>query len=139
MNKGLPQHIQAIVETLCETGCQRVNEIIETLGKGGDVKKTAALTEQERKQVLTNLRILCRYMTRKKSRKKLLPQRSQSTQRKSFYMLGCGKNAQPTYMRIARINNHWFFLCVLCDLCGKAFHISSFGRRQFQHRTQTTH
>ena len=52
MKKDLPQHIQAIVETLCETGCQRVNEIIETLAKGADVKHTAALTEQERKQVL---------------------------------------------------------------------------------------
>jgi hypothetical protein len=39
MKKDLPQHLQTIVEMLCETGCQRVNEIIETLGKGGDVKK----------------------------------------------------------------------------------------------------
>ena len=55
MNKDLPQHLQTIVETLCETGCQRVNEIIETLGKGGDVKDTAALTEQERKQIFHEL------------------------------------------------------------------------------------
>ena len=55
MNKGLPQHLQTIVETLCGTGCQRVNEIIETLTKGADVKDTAALTEKERKQVLHEL------------------------------------------------------------------------------------
>ena len=55
MNKDLPQHLQTIVETLCETGCQRVNEIIETLGKGADVKDTAALTEQERKQIFHEL------------------------------------------------------------------------------------
>ena len=56
MKKDLPQHLQTIVETLCETGCQRVNEIIETLTKGADVKHTAALTEQERKQVLHELK-----------------------------------------------------------------------------------
>lgn len=56
MNKELPQHLQTIVETLCETGCQRINEIIETLAKGADVKDTAILSEQERKQVLNELK-----------------------------------------------------------------------------------
>lgn len=56
LKKELPQHLQTIVEVLCETGCQRINQIIETLGKGGDVKHTAALTEQERKQVLHELK-----------------------------------------------------------------------------------
>ena len=56
MNKDLPEHIQTIVEDLCETGCERVNEIIETLAKGADIKKTAALSERERKQVLAELK-----------------------------------------------------------------------------------
>ena len=56
MNKDLPEHIQTIVEDLCETGCERVNEIIEALAKGADVKKTAALSEKERKQVLAELK-----------------------------------------------------------------------------------
>jgi len=55
MNKDLPQHLQTIVEALCGSGCERVNVIIETLTKGGDVKDTAALTEKERKQVLREL------------------------------------------------------------------------------------
>ncbi len=56
MNKDLPQHLQTIVETLCGSGCERVNIIIETLVKGGDVKDTAALPEKERKQVLHELK-----------------------------------------------------------------------------------
>ncbi len=55
MNKDLPQHLQTIIETLCGSGCERVNVIIETLSKGGDVKDTAVLTEKERKQVLREL------------------------------------------------------------------------------------
>ncbi len=55
MNKDLPPHLQTIVETLCDAGCERVNVIIETLSKGGDVKHTAVLTEKERKQVLHEL------------------------------------------------------------------------------------
>lgn len=56
MNKDVPQHLQTIIERLCGSGCQRVNEIIETLNKGADIKDTAALTEQERKQVLHELK-----------------------------------------------------------------------------------
>ena len=56
MNKDLPEHVQTVVELLCETGCQRVNDIIEILEKGADVKNTAALSEKERKQVLEELK-----------------------------------------------------------------------------------
>jgi hypothetical protein len=56
MKHPLPEHLQSIVEALCETGCQRVSDVIEILDKGADVKKTAALTEQERKQVLAELK-----------------------------------------------------------------------------------
>jgi hypothetical protein len=55
MSNDIPQHLLTIIETLCEKGCQSVNETIITLSKGGDVKETAALTEQERKQVLHEL------------------------------------------------------------------------------------
>jgi len=56
MNKDLPEHLQSVVETLCETGCQKVSDVIEILEKGADVQKTAALSEQERKQVLHELK-----------------------------------------------------------------------------------
>ena len=58
MNNSLPHHLQPLIETLCEAGCRNVNQIIETLESGGHVEGTAVLTDEERMQVLNELRTI---------------------------------------------------------------------------------
>lgn len=58
MNKVLPRHLQPIVESLCETGCQNVNAVIEILNNGEYLKETAELSAQERALVLNELKII---------------------------------------------------------------------------------
>ena len=55
MTAELPHHLQIVVETICQTGCQRVNEVIAILGDEGDTAETHLLSEQERSQVLAEL------------------------------------------------------------------------------------
>jgi hypothetical protein len=56
MNDPLPQHLQTIVEALCETGCQNVNGTIELIENNGDVEEISGLTDQERSLVLNELK-----------------------------------------------------------------------------------
>lgn len=56
MTTELPQHLQAVVETICNTGCQRVNEIIDILDHCGETSEINHLSENERDQVLAELR-----------------------------------------------------------------------------------
>ena len=56
MNKSLPEHLQPIVEALCESGCQNVNTIIERLESNDYPGEVDTLNEQERMMVLTELK-----------------------------------------------------------------------------------
>ena len=38
-----PAHVQSIIESICELGCDRVNEIIDVLERGNSVDETRAL------------------------------------------------------------------------------------------------
>jgi len=58
MNHNLPAHVGAIVETICELGCERVNEIIDDLESGNPVKETSGLDSGERRLVLLELRAI---------------------------------------------------------------------------------
>jgi len=56
MISKLPQHLQSVVEDICNAGCQRAYEIIAILGRKGDVAETDQLSELEREQILAELR-----------------------------------------------------------------------------------
>lgn len=56
MTAKLPQHLQSIVENICQCGCQRVNEIIDTLDKKGELTEVEKLPEHERALILAELK-----------------------------------------------------------------------------------
>jgi hypothetical protein len=56
MNPALPVHVRTTVESICELGCERVNQIIADLESGKTVAETAGLPQSEEKQVLQELR-----------------------------------------------------------------------------------
>lgn len=53
---NLPAHVQSTIESICELGCDRVNDIIDTLERGNDVVETAALDKTDRQRVLLELK-----------------------------------------------------------------------------------
>jgi hypothetical protein len=53
-----PAHIQSIIESICELGCDRVNEIIETLEGGNSVEETRGLDESDQLRVLMELKVI---------------------------------------------------------------------------------
>lgn len=55
MNKH-NEKLQNIIEQLCATGCERVNEVIEILECQGSIEETNELSEQERDTVLLELK-----------------------------------------------------------------------------------
>ena len=56
MNPNLPVHIRTTVESICELGCERVNQIIAELESGKTVAETAGLARSEQAQVLRELK-----------------------------------------------------------------------------------
>ena len=56
MKSKLPPHLQSLVETLCESGCENVNGIIENLSRNQTSKETRDLDEQEKEMVLNELK-----------------------------------------------------------------------------------
>ncbi|MFK5893125.1 MAG: hypothetical protein QM504_07875, partial [Pseudomonadota bacterium] len=52
---GNNNDLDSLVETLCQKGCQRVNEIIDHLQRGGNVEDLAELSTDERQKVLNEL------------------------------------------------------------------------------------
>jgi hypothetical protein len=51
-----PAHIQSIIESICELGCDRVNEIIDVLECGNSVDETRALDKSDQQWVLMELK-----------------------------------------------------------------------------------
>ncbi|MGD2055065.1 MAG: hypothetical protein PVG45_13270 [Gammaproteobacteria bacterium] len=58
MSPDLPEHLQTTIESICERGCERVNEIITALESGCAVEETAGLVKTERQQVLHELKAI---------------------------------------------------------------------------------
>ena len=56
MSADLPGHLQLIVDDICGDGCNRVNQIIETLAQDEVTGAMEALSKVERQQVLDELR-----------------------------------------------------------------------------------
>ena len=56
MNPDLPQHVQSVVEAICELGCERVNEIIASLESGNFIDEIAGLDKSEQDAVLLELK-----------------------------------------------------------------------------------
>ena len=53
---NLPAHVQSTIESVCELGCDRVNDIIDALERGKDGVETAALDKADRHRVLLELK-----------------------------------------------------------------------------------
>jgi hypothetical protein len=53
---NLPAHVQSTIESICELGCDSVNDIIDALGQGNSVRETAGLDKTERQRVLLELK-----------------------------------------------------------------------------------
>lgn len=51
-------HIQSIIESICELGCDRVNEIIDVLEHGNTVDETRALDQGDQLRVLMELKAI---------------------------------------------------------------------------------
>ena len=56
MKPDIPAHIQSTIDSICELGCERVNEIIAALECGHEVKETSELDEYARQRVLEELK-----------------------------------------------------------------------------------
>ena len=53
-----PTHVQSIIESICELGCDRVNEIIDVLERGNSVDETRALDKSDQQRVLMELKTI---------------------------------------------------------------------------------
>jgi hypothetical protein len=53
-----PAHIQSIIESICELGCDRVNEIIDVLERGNSVDETRALDKSDQQRVMMELKAI---------------------------------------------------------------------------------
>jgi hypothetical protein len=53
-----PAHIQSIIESICELGCDRVNEIINLLECGNSIEETHALNQCDQQRVLMELKAI---------------------------------------------------------------------------------
>ncbi len=56
MTIKLPEHLHDIVETICQAGCTRVNQIIESLESETHTEETCDLSTEECQQVLHELK-----------------------------------------------------------------------------------
>ena len=58
MTTGLPLNVQFCVESICELGCERVNEIIALIEAGKAVDEVSALNRDEQNRVLRELKAI---------------------------------------------------------------------------------
>ena len=58
MIANTPVHVQSVIESICELGCDRVNEIIDALECGNPVEETRGLDKNDQQQVLLELRAI---------------------------------------------------------------------------------
>ncbi len=56
MNPDLPVNVQLTVESICELGCTRVNEIIDALESGTQIEETINLDKTAQQRVLHELK-----------------------------------------------------------------------------------
>lgn len=52
------EKLQLIIEQLCTTGCERVNEVIEILQRQESIEETSKLSRQESNIVLLELKAI---------------------------------------------------------------------------------
>ena len=55
---NLPAHVQSTIESICELGCDRVNEIIDVLERGNSVDETRSLDKSDQQRVLKELKTI---------------------------------------------------------------------------------
>ena len=58
MTSDLPAHVQSIIESICEHGCERVNEIIDLLEAGETAAEVSELDKDEQRVVLLELKTI---------------------------------------------------------------------------------
>ncbi len=58
MNSVLPDHLQSIVDTICERGCAEVNHCIDALQQGKTDGLTQSLSATEQQIVLRELKCI---------------------------------------------------------------------------------
>ena len=58
MNPDSPAHVQSVIESVCELGCERVSEIIDLLESGHSVSEIDGLDEHEQHCVLVELKAI---------------------------------------------------------------------------------
>ena len=58
MTTDLPLNIQSCIESICELGCERVNEIIALIEAGRAVDEVSALNRKQQKLVLRELKTI---------------------------------------------------------------------------------
>jgi len=58
MNPDLPAYVQSRIESICELGCDRVNEIIDTLEAGDSVEEVNGLDKTKQQDVLNELKAI---------------------------------------------------------------------------------
>ena len=58
MTHDLPAHVRTTVESICELGCERVNEIIAELESGRHVPETTDLSALDQQTVLSELKAI---------------------------------------------------------------------------------
>lgn len=55
---NIPSQVQASIESICELGCNRVNEIIDALEYGKPVEETQGLDQTDQQWVLIELKAI---------------------------------------------------------------------------------
>ena len=58
MTSPTPAHVQSVIESICELGCDRVNEIIGALECGDPVEETRGLDKSDQQRVLMELKVI---------------------------------------------------------------------------------
>ena len=54
----LPAHVQSRIESICELGCERVNEIIDLLEAGKYIAELSELDKTEQHNVMLELKAI---------------------------------------------------------------------------------
>lgn len=67
MNHDLPVHIQSVVDSVCELGCDRVSDIIQSLERGNAVSEIVGLDSVEQHSVLIELKAIMSVYDRDKT------------------------------------------------------------------------
>jgi len=58
MNPDPPSHLQDVIDSICELGCDRIREIIQSLESGNSVSEIVGLEHDEQHCVLIELKTI---------------------------------------------------------------------------------